>query len=601
MKKNVFFLLLFISIAFGSEIRWFSFEEGLKKAKQENKLILMDIYAQWCHWCNVIENTTYRDPRVISLIEKYYIPVRVDAEKRPEINKKYNQGGLPSTLILDKNGNIVWGGIYVSPDEMVNLLNYFRTLSPQEIQELVKENQKRIQRHQKRFLKKTRPKEPSQKYIKKTFKSVKLRFDWDNGGFYGHPKFPEEELPHFLMLYSLFFNNNEAQKMLDRTLEGYMKLIDPVEGGIYRYSVNEFWTEPHYEKLLKDQADLSTMFLNAYALTLNKKYLKAALSLVDFAINRLYDTRTGFFYNSQGADIIDEHGTLLMTGEEYFVLDKEEREEAIKKLGYAPNIEKVVYFRTNALISQALFYAYAFTKNPKYLNIAEEVLKNILEKGWTGKGIIYSPEIKKYFLNSNVYTLEALLTAYQITGNKQYLKKAEELFKILDKYYFSKKINLFTDMADVGLNYNRISFIDDIVTLNRRLSIAIYQLTMFTGNMDYRDTYKKIVSHLPSNINLNTAIGFMLEIYPPTVVHIIGNKKEKDKFVLSSFTAFPYWNYTQFIDKNDKELLSKLRYPVKEKTTAYLCNIDTCYLENKNAEDIRKQIFRVFSSYKNLF
>jgi len=116
-KKLMVFLLLTLYVkAFAEGIKWLDFETGLKKAKEEKKLILMDIYAEWCHWCNVMENSTYRDKEVIELINRYYIPVRVNAEKFPNINKKYNQGGLPSTVFLDWDGNIIWGAIYLSPD-----------------------------------------------------------------------------------------------------------------------------------------------------------------------------------------------------------------------------------------------------------------------------------------------------------------------------------------------------------------------------------------------------------------------------------------------------------------------------------------------------
>lgn len=144
MKLRFLLFLLITNISFASEIKWLSFEEGLKKAKKENKLILMDIYAKWCHWCNVMENTTYRDKEVIELINKYYIPVKVDAEKRPDINKKYNQGGLPYTLILDKNGNIVFGAIYVAPEDMKKLLLYFAKMSPKDIESQVE----RVKFHQ---------------------------------------------------------------------------------------------------------------------------------------------------------------------------------------------------------------------------------------------------------------------------------------------------------------------------------------------------------------------------------------------------------------------------------------------------------------------
>ncbi|SNZ04015.1 hypothetical protein SAMN06265182_0530 [Persephonella hydrogeniphila] len=584
-------LLILISLSYGSEIKWYSFEEGLKKATEDKKLILLDIYAQWCHWCNVMENTTYRDKDVIKIIEKHYIPVRVDAEKRPDINKRYNQGGLPSTVILDSNGNILWGGIYLSPEDMYRVLSYFASLNPQQIKKISEENKKKSERIKKRFFMKVKEKEPSPSYIKKVFKSVKIRFDSENGGFYGYPKFPEEELPHFLLIYWKFFNSKEAKNMLTKTVEGYMKLIDPVEEGIFRYSVNEFWTQPHYEKLLKDQADLSVMFFDIYGGTTDKKYLRSAISLLDFSIERLYSRENSLFYNSQGADIVDEDGTLLMTGEEFFVLGRKDRERAIKELGYSPKIEKEFYYGVNALMSKALLYGYAFTKNDKYKTIGIAVLNRVISESFTKKGVYYSKDNKDFYLSQNIYTLEALITAYQLTGKIRYLKKAEELFSILKKHYFSKKLKILTDFKDTGLSTNRISFIDDIFLLNRRAVHYFYYLYLLTGKTEYRDFADILIKHLPGKVNINTAIGFFIYLYPPLSVHIYSCPEVLPEI----FSVFPYWVSVHTVDSEE---VKKLGYIPEKKCISYICNADLCFFKVDKTEDIPEFIHKSLNSYK---
>ncbi len=156
MRAFFIFLMLF-NVCLSSEIKWFSYEDGIKKARSEKKLILLDIYAHWCHWCNVMENTTYRDQKVVTLISQYFVPIRVDAEERPDLNKKYNQGGLPTTVIMDNEGEILWGGIYVSPEDMEKLLSYFLSLDEKQIKKIAELNKKKQEKAYKRFFKKIKP------------------------------------------------------------------------------------------------------------------------------------------------------------------------------------------------------------------------------------------------------------------------------------------------------------------------------------------------------------------------------------------------------------------------------------------------------------
>lgn len=597
MKLRFLLFLLIINISFASETKWLSFEEGLKKAKKENKLILMDIYAKWCHWCNVIENTTYRDKEVIELINKYYIPVRVDAEKRPDINKKYNQGGLPSTLILDKNGNIVFGAIYVAPEDMKKLLLYFAKMSPKDIESQVE----RVKFHQELkyriFQKNLKEKQISPVYIKKIYRYIKFRYDKKYGGLLGAPKFPIRQVPYFLMLYYIFYSDDNAKKLAEKTLYAYSNLIDKIEGGSYRYSTNEYWTNFHYEKLLRDQAELSVMYFNGYSLFQNKDYLKFANLILKFAKNKLYDKKTGFFYNSQGADIVDKNDTLLVSGEDYFIKSKKEREEIEKKVGYSPRIEKDIYFANNALMVSALAYSYVYNNSKEDLKIAENLTKNIINQAWKEKGIIHSKDLNEYYLNTQVYFLEALLNLYQITGNKYYLEKAKALAEIILKNYYSKQLGIYTDLKDIGLNIKNISFIDDIFAVNSRLIKQLYILSAFTGDEKYFQKAKQLTKKLPARASIDTALAYFIFIYKPAVIHIIGLKKDKDKFINKSFKVFPYYVFTQFVDKNDKILLKNLGYKPENKTVIYLCNISMCFEKLNNVDALREKVFKI---YKNL-
>ncbi len=595
------FVYLFVGCKAGKEhqeIKWYSFEEGLKVAKKEKKLILLDIYAKWCHWCNVMENTTYRNKAVIELINKYYIPVRVDADERPDINKRYNQGGLPSTVILTPDGEIVYGTIYVPPEDMVKMLQQFAKLSEEDIQLFVERNKMLRESYIRKFERITAEKEIKRSFIDFVYRILERRFDKENGGFKGAPKFPVEELPYFLMLYSIF--NKPVKDFLEKTLYGYSKLIDRVEGGIFRYATKSDWSAPHYEKLLKDQAELSVMYFNAYSYIENPDFLKFASLLIRFMEERLYDNKSGYFYNSQGADIVDERGTLLMTGEEFFKLSKEERENVVKTLGYSPNIDRSVYFTTNALAGRAFLYSSVYNKNREHFIIGKRVIDNILRDGLTEEGIKYSKNINKYYLNTQVYTLEALLVLYQLISDYSYIEKIKELIDKLDRFYFSKKIGIYTDIEEVGLSLKRISFLDDIISLNARLARVLYAVALLENETDYKEKADKIISSLPTDFNLYTAVSYYLYHYSPLGTHIIGYKKDRDTFLRNSFMSFPFWNFSQFIDVKNKEKIQKLGYNPQKKTTAFICSIELCFKRETIPERIKEDIFEVFRNYAQM-
>ena len=587
---GAFLLLLLPFFSYSSEIKWYSFEEGLSLAKRQNKLVFMDIYAKWCHWCNVIENTTYRDKRVIDLINRYYIPVRVDAEERPDINKRYNQGGLPSTVILTPDGKILFGAIYVSPDEMVKVLKYYASLPPEKLEKIKTQIERKRNFRQKLLTKLLKEKDLNPTYLKKLFRYITIRYDYQYGGLKGAPKFPKTDLVYFLFDYWLVFDDDKAKILAKQTLDAYSYLRDKEEGGIYRYSVNEYWTEFHYEKLLKDQANLAVLYYDGYSVFQDKKYLTYANLLLSFAINKLYNQEEGLFYNSQGADIIDENGTLLMTGEEYFVKSRKERKQIQEELGYAPNIEKNFFSSTNLLMVSALVYAAAFNKNQDYLTKAKNLLSTIEKVFLTKEGIQYSQK-GDYYLASQVYYLEALLNLYQLTGDLTYLKKAKNFLQILDKYYYNTKLGIYTDLKDTGLNLKNISFIDDLFTLNAKLVNLLYRVSLFSEDEKIFERAKKLTKKLPTKANISTGIAYFTVLVKPLSSRLIGNNLPlKSKFYV--FRMFPFFHYSQPIDNPD--LAKKLDYPFSKNPQVYICNIDMCFTRLNELIHLKTEIRTIY-------
>ena len=601
-KITVFkFLFLLVStLSFGDEkgifskeINWYSWEEGLKLAKSSKKLILLDIYADWCHWCNVMENTTYRNKEVIKLINKYYIPIRVNSELYPEINLKYNQGGLPSTVILDWNGNIIWGAIYVSPEEMIKILDKFHKLNYEDIKKYIKKYKIKKKFKYRLTFKSLKRKELNYKYIDKIYKYIKFKFDYINGGFKGSPKFPRTDLAYFL-LYNYFFNK-KGYKLLTKTLEGYSELIDKEEGGIFRYGTKENWEEPHYEKLLKDQAELSILFFNAYAILNNRDYKDKANLLIKFTKRKLFNKDDNLFYNSQGADIVDDNGNLIVSGEDYFIHNLEKRKEIERKVGLSPNIERRYLYSTNSLMANALIYSYLFNNNLEDLKLAEKIVDKLYKTGFKEKGLIYGKGIEKYYLKTQVYYLETLTNLYEITGKKKYLVIAKRLVKILDKYYFNKKIGIYTDLGNVYIPLKKISFVNDYINLNVRISYILQKLYLLTYKDKYKKRFKNLLSVLPTKSNIDTAIGYFYYLFP--LINVKGfDIESKDISNVKKF--FPKWLVIQTINSDLEK--KKLGYGNIKGKRILICNMNLCFKSLKDTKKVNKIVEDILKNYRQV-
>lgn len=252
------------------EIKWLEWgKEAFEKSRKENKPILLDIFGTWCYWCHEIEKNCYQNPEIIKKINEYFIPIRVDTDKRPDINERYNQGGWPTTVFLTDQGKIIMGGTYIPPRNMLGILDRVRYSYQGE---------------------KTLPFEletPLLKVKKPITESIVLELgnallqSHDNvfGGFGTNQKFPMAE---GLELALILFNKTkdaEYLSVVENSLKGMIKgIFDKVEGGFFRYSVTRDWEEPHYEKMLETNAELVGVLSEAYSITKNKTYLETGNS-----------------------------------------------------------------------------------------------------------------------------------------------------------------------------------------------------------------------------------------------------------------------------------------------------------------------------------
>src|SRR6266566_9633548 len=247
-----------------SEINWHHWSQGaFDEARQTGRPILLSISAVWCHWCHVMDETTYSHPGVIDIINRAYVPVRVDNDVRPDINQRYNMGGWPSTAFLTASGDILTGGTYMAPDQMADALmrvsDYYRG-NQTEIASRVLDARKRAASGLARSAG-----ELEGGLGDSILGAVRSAYDPVYGGFGNAPKFPQTDAILLLLEQSVARADDELRLMAVHSLERMTGggTYDQVEGGFFRYSTTQDWSVPHFEKMLEDHGGL----VSALALT----------------------------------------------------------------------------------------------------------------------------------------------------------------------------------------------------------------------------------------------------------------------------------------------------------------------------------------------
>ena len=506
-------------------VRWREWNSAaFSQAAAEDKPILLDIGAVWCHWCHVMDRESYEDAEVAHLINQSFIAVKVDRDERPDIDSRYQvavsaltgQGGWPLTAFLTPDGRPFFGGTYFPPEDRAGRPGMKRLL------EAVAENYRthRSQIHESAakihdaLREVEHPKQGEQAadeaIVKAIVEGMAGMFDAQNGGFGSAPKFPHPSAVDLLLEAYLETRQQWLLDMATTTLEhmGRGGVYDQIGGGFHRYSVDERWIVPHFEKMSYDNAGLLGNYLRAYQVTRQPFFREMALGILSFLENVLSHPEAGF-YASQDADInLDDDGdyftwTLdeldgLVAGPEaraaalYYhveaqgemhhnpaknVLFVDQPLHAIaarmeipeaqvaellasarRKMAEAraqrptPFIDKSIYTSWNGMLISALLEAYRVLDRAEARRRALATLDLLLAKAYDrDKGMFHTlvdgaPRIEG-LLEDQVFMIAALLDAYEVTGRRPYFERALELMEITLRRFWDEQEGGFFDTA----------------------------------------------------------------------------------------------------------------------------------------------------------
>ncbi|HTL70667.1 MAG TPA: DUF255 domain-containing protein, partial [Candidatus Eisenbacteria bacterium] len=417
----VFLFALLFSVAAGAAeapssepIAWRRWSDDLfETAKKENKLVILDLEAVWCHWCHVMADTTYKDPQVVKLIGDHYLAVRVDQDADPELSLKYEEWGWPATIVFSPDGQeLVKRRGYIPPAPMASLLDAV-VKDPTPGPSVKAETEI--------------PPAPAGTLAPEDRKALEAAHDavWDetNGGWgSGHKLIDWPSLEYAMKRARAGDKTQEARAR--RTLDQALNLMDREWGGFFQYSDQDDWKSPHYEKIMSIQAQYLRAYSLAYAIWKDPKYLDAAVKVTDF-VGDYWTSPEDAFCTSQDADV-DE----ATPGQAFYSLDDKGR----RALGKLPRIDAHVYARENGWMIASLASLYDVTGEPHYLMAAVQAARWIVEnRSLKDGGFRHDAEDRSGpYLGDTLAMGQAFLALYVSSGEREWLDRAEKAADFID-------------------------------------------------------------------------------------------------------------------------------------------------------------------------
>lgn len=561
-----------------SSIKWQDWSDNVfVRAEKENKLVILDLEAIWCHWCHVMDKTTYIDPKVVSLLNDHYIAVKVDQDSRPDLSSRYKEYGWPATIIFSPSGTeLVKRSGYIEPEEMQSLLEKLRK-NPVP----VGAGEKRISYSTSAVLDSELKKELEQRFFNS--------HDSEKGGLTLAQKFLDSDTVEYALLQTSRGNEQE-RNMARQTLDANLKLFDHVWGGVYQYSTHYDWNRPHYEKIMSTQTNNLRIYALAYGLYKDQAYLDAAISIVNY-MNQFLKSPRGAFYTSQDADV--KKGT---HSDSYFKLgDSERRSQGI------PAVDKNIYARENGWVIQALLQLYNVTGESVLLEDALTAL-NWIEKNrrFSDRGFSHGEKDEAGpFLGDNLAMGRAYIAAYAATGDRKWLKSASSTFDFIEQHF---RIKEEEDPGYYSSSVKAVSALPPIRRLdeNIKMARALNLLFHYTGEDRYKSMAQNAMRFISTrDVALDTISepGILLAAeelaQDPVHLTVVGSKEDKaakelHKIALSiprSYIRVDWW------DRSEGKLPNQdVTYPELKKSAAFVCTENRCSLPLFNSEGIYKTL-----------
>lgn len=462
----------------------------LEQARAEKKLMIISIGYAACHWCHVMEHETFEDSTVAEVMNKNFISVKVDREERPDVDQIYinavqlmtGSAGWPLNVITLPDGRPIWGGTYFRKKDWMNSLNQIQEIYETEPEKLLAYANRLEEGIKGMDLIHLNSEDVDFKEysVAAALNKISTNFDSEFGGFKGAPKFMMPNNLEFMLREGTTKNDSETLNLVNLTLEkmAFGGLYDQIEGGFSRYSVDERWHIPHFEKMLYDNAQLVSLYSNAYSVTKNPLYKEVVTETLEFVKNNLTNEE-GAFFSSLDADSTNEKGKLEEGA--FYVFTKEELKNVLEK---DFDIFKEYYNVNEYGIWENNHFVLIRNKSDQEIqdefDLSDETFQ-LKKKAWKSILLTYrnkrpKPRLDDKTLTSwNALMLKGYVDAYKVFGEKTYLEIALKNANFLSQHLRKEDGGLYHVYKNGKSTVN--GFLEDYAFLIEAY-IDLYQVTM---------------------------------------------------------------------------------------------------------------------------
>ncbi len=548
-------------------------DEVTHRAKMENKLILVSIGYSACHWCHVMAHESFEDEEVAGVMNQHFICVKVDREEHPDVDHYYltavqlmqMQGGWPLNVIALPDGRPIWGGTYFPKETWVkNLLGVsgFYTENKDKTEEYAASLQKGLE--QVSLVKEGNLAEIiSFEKVVEAVNGWKTRFDLLNGGRKGQPKFPMPVNLDFLLYYGYKLNEKEVLDYIQLTLLKMARggIYDQIGGGFARYSVDEIWKVPHFEKMLYDNGQLISIYSKAYQLFKTDEFKTVVSETINFIKSEMMDD-SGAFYSSLDADSEGEEGKfyvwrtsefktllkddyklfskyyhvnelglwedgkniLLRTGDdksfaENHKLTEKQLQQKIegwkeilidyRSKRVSPGLDDKILTSWNALVIQGLTDAYKAFDDEQFLHIALKNAQFLKENVMLQDGKLWHSWKKgkatiNGFLDDYALLIQAYVSLFEVTGDEEWLNNARKLTRYSIENFFDANsgLFLFSELKNKSAITNHMQNEDNVIpSSNSVMANNLFRIGLILGDPDLLEKAQKMVSYFTGDFS----------------------------------------------------------------------------------------------------
>lgn len=634
-------------------VNWFPWcEDALKKAQSENKLILVSIGYSACHWCHVMEKESFEDRDVAKVMNEHFVCIKVDREERPDIDQVYmhavqlmtEQGGWPLNCFTLPDGRPIYGGTYFPKQRWIKILNSVTELYKNEKDKVVDYAQRLTEGIQQSELIKINKQAPefSKKDLDRIFTNWSERLDHEEGGPNHSPKFPLPNNYQFLLRYGYLSNQKDVLSHVELTLHkmAFGGIYDQIGGGFSRYSTDELWKVPHFEKMLYDNAQLVSLYSEAHQATGVPLYKQVVYETLEF-IERELTSPEGFFYSALDADsegiegkyyvwtkkeiqevvgelypLIADYYNINETGywehDHYILLRKQADADVCKKHGITqdeltsrisvakkmllkkrshrikPSLDDKILTSWNALMVKGYIDAYMAFGETKFMDIALIASNNLIIKiKQPDGGLWHSYKNEKATINGYLedyaFTIEAFITLYQTTFDEKWLSEARDLMQYVMDHFYDPTSNMFffTSDKDMALIARKKEIQDNVIPAsNSSIAKSLFVLSYYFDHPNYYNISARMLN------NVSDAMYKYGSSFSNWAQLLINRAFPFYQVAISGLEAKnklhellkPYLpNKIIMGDINDDSKLPMLSNKfVKDKTYIYICHNQTC-------------------------